>query len=368
MESGVNMRENRVIEILRERFPESGIGDDAAVLSPPSGDMLLSADAVVEGVHYKRGLSTLSQVLQKVVTSNVSDIHAMGGTAAVILLTMGIPRGYGEEEIGEIVEGIEKGCDYYGLILSGGDTVLSPGAGFFSLTVLGEAGREAVCLRSGASPGDGIFLSGRCGGSALGLDILERLREGGGEAFGGIQCLANKRDREAITRLSARIDLYSDDEWVETEGEKSGLSEAGVECLQAVRDYLVPVSKPLDLKDITESGFKVTSMIDVSDGLGRDLFRLCDESGVGALIEEPDIPVPRLLERLQPDRKLRLDAALKSGEEYVKIVTLDTSRAGGVPDGLVRIGEATLESGKVLLRDREGHSRDISGLGYEHRF
>ncbi len=363
------MRENRVIEMFRKSFPESGIGDDAAILSPPSGDMLLSTDAVVENVHYRLGISTLSQVLQKAVTSNVSDIYAMGGVPSVILLAAGIPGGYGEREIEAIIEGTRKACDYYEVILGGGDTVSAPGAGFFSLTVLGEACDDRIFTRSGARPGDGVYVTGACGASLAGMLLLETLRERSGEGLAEILLPEDRAERESLAGISPEIDIFTGEPRLEEIAAREGLSRRAAECLEAIRAFLVPVSYPLDTAALAGAGHEVTAMIDVSDGLGRDLSRLCEESGVGAVVEEQRVPLPAVLagtDRIGPNDLVK--TVFDSGEEYVKIVTLDSELAEADPEGLVRIGEVTGEAGRVLLRRRDGTDADISGLGYEHVF
>ncbi|MCK4237121.1 MAG: hypothetical protein KAX38_08365, partial [Candidatus Krumholzibacteria bacterium] len=157
------MKEREIIESLREAFPDAALGDDAAVLPGEKGELLVAADAVVEGVHFERSYSTLAQAVQKVITSNVSDIFAMGGKPDSIIFTAGLPKGFGKGELSEIIEGLKKGCGVYRLKLAGGDTVLSSGGLFFNMAILGDVRRGRAVLRRGACEGDTLVLFGDCG-------------------------------------------------------------------------------------------------------------------------------------------------------------------------------------------------------------
>jgi thiamine-monophosphate kinase len=107
-------------------------------------------------------------------------------------------------------------------------------------------------------------------------------------------------------------------------------------------------------------------MIDISDGLGKDLTTLCAESGVGAVISEEKIPVPAVVvAAMEADREKLTRFALSSGEEYVALAAV---APGDVPPGAVVIGAVTEEAGGLLLEDAEGGMRRLPPLGYEHEF
>jgi thiamine-monophosphate kinase len=111
---------------------------------------------------------------------------------------------------------------------------------------------------------------------------------------------------------------------------------------------------------------KVTAMIDVSDGLGKDLSVLCAESGVGAVVYERKLPVPAAVAgAVGDDREMLTMLALSSGEEYVALAAVE---AGAVPPGAVVIGAVTERAGGLLIEDPAGGMRELPPAGYEHEF
>ena len=364
------MKESNVIKKLKENFPEARIGDDAAVIDSVKGEILLAADAVVEGVHYDLSFSTLSQVMQKVITSNVSDIFAMGGEACAILVTAGMTRRYQQKQLEKIIDGIKLGCRFYGLKLAGGDTVFSPGAGFFNIAIMGEVPKGKAVKREGARPGDLIVLTGECGGSMAGMELAKNLYgNSNADEYADAILPKDKEKRMLLVEFVSEMDLFTGDENIDKFCGDNDISSVVSEGLRLIRRHLVPGTRPLDRSGFEDNGIEVTSMIDVSDGFGKDLAALCGESGVGAIIDEKSLPIPSALKNLgKINRELITGLALKSGEEYCQIVTL-----GGVPDDwrseeIIPVGQITADQGKVLLRDREGRHRDISKDGYEHIF
>ncbi|MCD6380563.1 thiamine-monophosphate kinase [bacterium] len=364
------MKESNVIRRLKESFPKALIGDDAAIVASGGGEILLAADAVVEGVHYDLSFSTLSQIMQKAISSNVSDIFAMGGKARAILVTAGMARQYQEKQLEEIINGLKLGCDFYGLKLVGGDTVSSPGTGFFNIAIMGEVEKGKAVKREGAHPGDLIVLTGECGGSMAGMELAKNLFEisNGGKYAGAILPI-DKRERSLLMGFVSEMDLFTGDGKIDKFCGENGISSVASMGLRLIRQYLVPGTQPLDRSGLEDNGIEITSMIDISDGLGKDLAALCAESGVGAIIDEKSLPVPRVLENsAEINQKLITELVLQSGEEYYQIVTLrsagDVRRTGRI----IPVGEITADQGKVLLRDREGRQRDISKDGYEHVF
>ena len=364
------MRENSVIEKLKESFPEAGIGDDAAVVTPKGGEILLAADAVVEGIHYDLSFSTLSQIIQKAITSNVSDIFAMGGKAYAILVTAGMARQYQQSQLEEIVSGLKAGCGFYGLKLVGGDTVSSPGAGFFNIAIMGEVEKGKAIKRGGARPGDMIVLTGKCGGSMAGMEIVKNLFDiSKDNKYAEAILPEDKGKRRILVDFVSEISLFTRDEEIDNFCGDNEISSSTAEGLRLIRQYLVPGTKPLDKSGFENSGIEVTSMIDISDGLGKDLAAICSESGVGAVINEKHLPVPGILEDSNKiDRAMITRMALQSGEEYCQIATVRGARDGWKTEEIIPVGEITADQGKVLLRDSEGRERDISRDGYEHIF
>lgn len=306
------MKEFEFIRELKESLKtENGvlsIGDDAAKI----GDMLIAKDILVENVHFLSS-TPVDFVIHKLFASNVSDICAMGGVAKYALLGLAIPKDYKFEK--ELLSSIKKYTGQYNLILIGGDTTGSGRDLFLSLTVTGYAGKNTL-LRSGAKPGDILFVSRPLGLSGVSLE------------------------KELGKNNITRIDEY--------------------------RHYMNEPEIVL-ANILSEKGF-ATSCIDVSDGLGRDAGHIAEESKVRIIIEAETVP----LEHLQ---EYNINEPLKyfvsSGEEFALLFTVSPDIR---EDFLkyctyrritpVYLGYVTEGSG-VFLKHSD-FLEDISAKGYEH--
>lgn len=425
------MKERDIIERLRASFTDGGIGDDAAIITPPGGDLLFASDAVVEGVHFRRESATLAQAVQKAITSNVSDIFAMGGVPHSILITAGLPPGCGEPDVNGIIGGAAHACKVYGIELVGGDTVRSPGGYFFDVSIIGSVERGRAVRRSGARPGDAIVVFGDCGGSLAGMLLL-------GALFSRSQGEGSRHDtdRGALEQSATLIEeLAADDAavWgivqeiipiitlsmerddITRVCDERGLDRRAVPLLELVRRHLVPRARPLDrsLLDADRragAAPSVSAMIDISDGLARDLATLCTESGVGAVVEEGSIPLhPALVEIFERDAakdarngerggeagvagqagvpgeekpagkagaagkaadspNYLTEIALSSGEEYVMLAAVRGLSGGAPPPGGTVIGRVVDRREGMSLVTASGERRPIPELGYEHSF
>lgn len=390
------MRERDVIKRLRDAFGEWGIGDDAAVLAPPDGELLFASDAVVEGVHFRRGCGTLGQAVQKVITSNVSDIYAMGGVPRAIVMTAGLPSGCGESEIESIIWGATLACEVYGVKLAGGDTVRSPGGCFFDVSIVGSVERGRAVRRSGARPGDAIVVFGKCGGSWAGLLLLHALLDGKESA-----------SLKAAMEITALLSLAMEEDDIMSLCDEHGVGREMEPVIELAARHLVPRARPLDRTLLAARAISagapsidtslpadhpggtgvpcVAAMIDVSDGLARDLRALCAESGVGASIEEALLPVHPALERLtgpsgteqrEGNESLFMAASipdttelvLSSGEEYVLLAAVRGLAEGAEFPGGTVIGSIVGRRQGLTIVTRDGERRPLPELGYEHLF
>ncbi len=355
------LREDEIIVALREAFPESNLGDDAAVDSR-DGETLFATDAMVEGVHFKRDYATLSQAVQKLVTSNVSDIYAMGGKPRSVLFTAGLPSGFSRADMEQMIGGLRAGCTYYGISLVGGDTVSSPGGLFFSIAVTGGLEGRKPLTREGARPGDSIVLFGECGGSSGGLLLIDAI-------LSGLQLFPGNPPPdlpqwESFEPLVRSLSLESRDDDISALCE--GFDEYWKAVLSVVKQHIVPAARPLEKGLFAEGEPFLTAAIDVSDGIARDLRRLCVESGVGAEIEESALEIPKALSDLfEFDRESITEFALSSGEEYV---ILATARGTGLPVGAVSIGRVTPATDGLVIVGVDGERREIPDTGYQHEF
>ncbi len=317
--------ELRLIEELSARFPPfsnditAAIGDDAAALELDGRTLLLSTDMMIEGVHFDPALFTPYQIGFKLVSSGVSDIFAMGGRPRWCLLNLALPAETEESFLGLFLDGLSEAMRRYRLQLVGGDTA---GSRLIStaLTVAGTAG-ERLIRRSGASVGDGIYVSGPLGEASCGYELLKVIGS-------PVRLERGERCRLPISWRSAEALL---------------------------RRFLLPEAVEPPVR-----GERITSMIDVSDGLFLDLTRLCRESSVGARLYEERIPVTEALREcsafLGRDPYGFITAG---GEDYQQLFT-----AGGDLDGPARIGEVT-EEGLYIVR-KDGSEQEIRPEGYQH--
>ena len=177
----------------------TGIGDDCAVVRPSSRKgvlELLKTDALVEGIHFASG-TRLEQVGWKALCRPLSDIAAMGGTPRHAMITVAAPSSWKASDWKALYRGIGRAARTFGVSVVGGETVRSPGPCFLSVTLTGEVSREDLKLRSGARPGDLIFVTGKLGGSLKSgrhLRFHPRLAEG--------RWLAKERGVSAMMDLS----------------------------------------------------------------------------------------------------------------------------------------------------------------------
>ena len=307
-----------------------GIGDDCAVIGGEAGRVwLLTMDTLIESVHFATAFHPPELLGRKAVSVNVSDIAAMGGAPAFVLLSTGLPPGFDQDWFLAFSRGLAGACRDYGCQIIGGDTVASPGGLTFSLTVIGEAEAERVLYRSGARVGDTVWVSGELGLAAAGLALLSR---------------GQGTDEARFDRLRAK--------------------------------HLDPTARVTLGRDLASSGL-VHAMMDLSDGLATDLAHLCHQSGVGARVMAADLPGPATL--APAARLLGADAeqwAIGGGEDFELLCTAapeagERLRAIGAACGLELspVGRIVAGEGVVLVRKRpDGTSeeRPVSYQGYDH--
>ena len=364
------MKELEVIDRLRAAFPSSGIGDDAAVLPAAEGDLLFAADAAIEGVHFDLRFSTLSQAIQKLVTSNISDIFAMGGSPGSIVFTAGLRDGCAPRDVEGIIDGLRRACAQYNVALAGGDTVLSPECFVFNIAIMGTVRPGRAVPRSGARPGDVIVLCGGIGGSHAGLGMLSAIF--GDTRVGMVPApreLAGLESAAEIRKTLRALSLATSDPELDRLALAFGERPFARVMMRFARQHLVPLAHPLDSSLLDAELPCVTAMIDVSDGLAKDLKTLCAESGVGATVREDALPIPGgVREIFGLEGGALVDFALSSGEEYVLLATVPPEAAKRLPEGAAAIGTVVPAADGVGLIDGTGRARRMPELGYEHAF
>lgn len=304
-----------------------GIGDDCAIFSGNSGNnWLVTTDALIEGVHFKREWTDLKTLGRKSLAVNLSDIAAMGGTPKFYLVSVGLPPGNLENTAKSLFAGMNEVASEHGVTLIGGDTVASPLGIMITITVIGSSPSGKELMRSGAKSGDEIYVTGSFGASALGLCFLK-------------EKILNAKTEPFIKRHNDPVPRVAEGQWA------------------------------------AQSGF-ATSMIDVSDGLVADLSHIADESGTGFEIESEKIPRDAGFDAAAATLKMDpLQLALSGGEDYELIFTVAKDRAaefgkiiGGCPNG-TRIAKIGNMAGDLKLRrvfGKLGNEIKLDTNGYDH--
>jgi thiamine-monophosphate kinase len=302
-----------------------GIGDDAALWKPRRGyEAILTCDWFLEGSHFLRDKYPPDSVGWKCLARAISDIAAMGGAPSCFLLSLALPesatRGKARNSswLDQFLRGLRRASRRFGCVLAGGDLTRTREI-LINITVIGQVTAGRAVLRSGAVPGDSIFVSGRLGEADLGLRLL---REG-----------------------------------------RSGRSQAD----RFLRKHLYPEPR-LALGEFLARRKLATSMMDISDGLSSDLPRLCAASQVGARIEAAKLPVPILPEGKSARRLDLVDLALNGGDDYELLFTVKRRNLARIPRSfggvaLTEIGEIT--SGKAIQFVQRDGTKPLVARGWD---
>lgn len=313
---------NLVDEIIREFSRnnsrlEGGIGDDAAVIRSGRKRNLLTKDLLIEEVHFSRDIHPPELLGRKSLSVNISDIAAMGGRPEYALLGLGIPPDLETDWIERFFSGFRSCANENATDLIGGDISRS-GNIVISVTVLGQAGR--VIRRSGASPGELIYVSGSLGDASFGLELLQS-------------------------------------------GEKPEENPRKSRLYQAFFD-----PKPrVELGVFLARNNLATAMMDLSDGISRDLPRLCRMSGTGAEIREVELPVSAVLREFSSRFSYY---ALHGGEDYELIFTVSPGQESSILEikdkfNLSRLGCMT-DSKDIILVKENGTRSYLRHRGFDH--
>ena len=318
-----------------------GIGDDAAVLSSLGKETVLTTDTLVEDVHFRRWWCTPEDVGWKALAVNLSDVAAMGARPVAALVSLILPTQTPVSAVLGFYRGMRPLARRSGMDILGGNLAKGPALSL-TLTVLGESREGRPLLRSGARPGDRLFVSGQPGQARLGCMILDH-------AFA--RTTRSRKDPWSFpTALQVRA--------------RKRVTEALPGSLTAVRHFLRPDPR-LDLARNIRP-YEPTSLMDLSDGLAADLPRLARASGVGIVVDADALPASRAFKRLCEAFRVSADPmVLEGGEDYELLVTLSAKTPAPDPKQWRKIGEIT-SGNKVLLRDPSGRTRPLALKGYDH--
>jgi thiamine-monophosphate kinase len=297
--------------------------DDAALFTPTPGQQLvLTKDAIAEGRHYLAG-DPPGDVARKLLRVNLSDLAAKGATPRGYLLSCAWSETTSYEWMAAFAAGLAADQKQFGVELLGGDTIKAAGPSVFSLTAIGDVAAGKMVLRSGARPGDDLWVTGTIGDGALGL-------------------------------LAAR-------------GELDFLSASDKDYL--VQRYRVPEPPVSFGKEL--SGL-ASAALDVSDGLLGDLGHLCRSSEVGAKIRQESIPVSSATNACVVTRPDRWAPILSGGDDYQILFAAPVAKREAISSTAVstgttvtRIGELTVDA-KIAVLDAAGKPVDVSSTGFTH--
>lgn len=282
-----------------------GPGDDAAVLRP-DGDVAVTTDMLVEGVHFRRNWSTPFQLGRKAIAVNVSDVEAMGAVPISVVVAMALPASLEETWVTQFSDGVRDECARAGASLVGGDLSRSENI-TICVTALGEMRGKSPVTRAGARPGDIVAVCGRLGWSAAGLTVLQR-------GFGSPKELVNEHLCPTVPYGQGRV--------------------------------------------AADSG--ATAMMDVSDGLLADLGHIAAASGVAIDLRTNAFEITDAISRVcAATGRSPWGFVLAGGEDQALVATFPAGTT--LPDGWRTVGAVT--QGEGLTVDGEPWDGDT---GWDH--
>lgn len=299
-----------------------GIGDDCAVLkqkNDPDNYLLLTTDTLIEGVHFSWRWYTPEQVGKKAMEVNVSDIAAMGGTPLYALVAASFPKLTEVKLIKQLMDGVYASAEQHHIAIVGGNTTQSDVI-MITITLVGQVHQKNLCLRSSAKEGDLLCVTDTLGESAAGLAILQQY---------GLKTVKNKR-------------------W-------------------NVQKHLKPTARLQEGQELAQKG--IHALIDISDGLGSEIYHICTQSKVGAIIEKEKIPLSENTKKLAAVlNKDPYKFALTGGEDYELLFTIEEGvfallkKASKTP--LTVIGKILPQNNGVYLLD--GKKKKPMPQGWDH--
>lgn len=317
--------------VLKQPSTVKGVGDDAAVINSGDHYTLVTTDMLVESIHFDLAYTPLKHLGYKAVIVNLSDIYAMNGVPTQITVSLALSSRFSVEALEELYAGINLACDLYNVDLVGGDTTSSPRGLTISITAIGVVDKPKLVLRSGARVGDILCVTGSVGEAYLGLQILER----------------EKKVYQDVPDIQPDLNDHS----------------------VVIGRFLKPEARRDAIQFFEEKSIVPTSMIDVSDGLASEVFHLCKQSNVGAVIEEDKVPIHPDAKTLAIDLNIDpITCCLHGGEDYELLFTIqesDLEEIRYMPDVSI-IGVITDPKNGVLLKTEAGSFHTVTAQGWNH--
>lgn len=304
-----------------------GLIDDAAlVTSAPGEQLVLTTDMLVAGVHFlPRGAP--ADTGYKALGVNVSDLVAKGADPAGYLLSIALSGKPDIEWLKGLQEGLAEAQSDFGCLLTGGDTVSTPGPLCLSVTAFGRIPAGKMVMRSGARPGDHVYVTGTIGDAAAGLKILQSQTDGASDAL-------NEAERAFL-----------------------------------LSRYRRPRPQPV-LAPILRA--HANGAMDVSDGLAGDFAKLCAASGCGGTINAAQVPLSRVAQTILDAGAVSLEDLLCGGDDYEVLASVPDDRCGAYEKEVKAAGLRTAKIGMIddgkqsLVLDKNGKQMPLSRPGFDH--
>ena len=301
-----------------------GLGDDAAVLNAHGDDIVVTTDAIVEGVHFFAN-DPPDTIARKALRVNLSDLAAKGATPAGFVLTLALPSAE-EAWLAPFARGLGEDIGLFDCPLLGGDTVSTTGPRMISITAFGRIPAGKTVHRSGARLGDRVMVTGTIGDAALGLAVLK----------GG--AVATALAGEAKEMLIARYRVPQP---------RNALA-------QAVRDH-------------------AHAAMDVSDGLAGDLTKLCAASGVSAAIDVQSIPLSEAAAALVARGTVGIESLIAGGDDYEILCAIPEESTDAFARAAAQAGVQITSVGTIIAAtspprflDKQGGEIVLKRLSYSH--
>ncbi len=308
-----------------------GVGDDCAILDYKEKQVLISTDALAEGVHFDLVYTPLKHLGYKACISNFSDIYAMNGEPKQIVISLSVSSKYTLEALQELYEGIRLACKKYKVDIVGGDTTSSKSGMFISITVIGQGEKEKIVQRKGAKKNDLICVTGDLGAAYSGLLVLQR----------------EKATFLANPTFQPNLKQY---EYV-------------------LQRHLRPEAQKKTIDFFREKNILPTSMIDISDGLASECLHICKQSKVGCEVYLEKLPINYQTSKTLEELKILPEtAALNGGEDYELLFTIDQKDYDKIKDeqNIAVIGYITDENLGCKLVTAQNTTMDIKAQGFNH--
>ena len=299
-----------------------GLVDDAAFLKADGSDLVITTDAIVEGVHFLPG-DPPDTIARKALRVNLSDLAAKGAAPAGFVLTLAL-RSFDEAFLALFAKALGEDADHFGCPLLGGDTVSTSGPLMISVTAFGRVPAGTMVRRNGAQVGDAVIVTGTIGDAALGLAILQGRATAPDDA-GYAALVARYRVPQPRNALAAMV-----------------------------RDY-------------------ATAAMDVSDGLAGDLAKLCRASGVSANIEIASVPVSTSAAKMCRDGSVTVETLLAGGDDYEILSTVPQNHVATFLTACRAVGSSAAVIGAVVAGNAiptfiapDGQAVVLKRLSYSH--